>query len=263
MKKLFTLACVLTGSFIISSNLLNSNPTGAPAGYSNSPADGQNCSNCHGGSASLATNNLTTNIPTSGYVPGTNYTITVNIAGGTARKGFQVSPQKTNGSVMGTLIAGTGSQILNSKYITHTAARSSNPAKWTFTWTAPAKGSGVVNFYGSFVNGYSNISTQMVSVNEENSSTNVNELATQVTNVQVFPNPTTEKISLNLMLNSSANVIIDLLSLDGKNVFSMHNNQLQQGEHQLSFDVSNIKSGTYLLRLSTEDNATFKKVIIQ
>jgi hypothetical protein len=164
---------------------------------------------------------------------------------------------------MGTLIAGTGSQILNSKYITHTAARSSNPATWTFTWTAPAKGSGVVNFYGSFVNGYSNISTQMVSVNEENSSTNVNELATQVTNVQVFPNPTTEKISLNLMLNSSANVIIDLLSLDGKNVFSMHNNQLQQGEHQLSFDVSNIKSGTYLLRLSTEDNATFKKVIIQ
>lgn len=262
MKKLFTLACILTGSLIISSNILNSNPTGAPAGYSNSPADGQNCSNCHGGSATAVTNILTTNIPSSGYVPGTDYTITVTISGSSARKGFQVSPQNTNGTLLGALTAGTGTQILNNKYITHTAARNTNPATWTFTWTAPAKGTGVVNFYGSFVNGFSNIRTQVVAVNEE-ASTNSKELTNQIAKMVVFPNPTTEKIALNLTLKTSTNIVIDLLSLDGKGVFSMHNNKLSEGEHKLEMDISNVKAGTYLLRVDAGEKIAFQKVIVQ
>ncbi|MFA9213222.1 MAG: choice-of-anchor V domain-containing protein [Candidatus Methylacidiphilales bacterium] len=171
MKKKTILSTFALAIFFIGYNQLTSNPTGAPAGYSGSPADGQNCANCHGGSAVAATNVLTSNVPVAGYVPGTNYTITVSVSGSTARKGFQVSPQNNAGVLMGTLTAGTGNKIVNSKYITHTAAKTTNPGAWTFTWTAPVAGSGAVSFYGAFVNGYSNISTQVLTVNEQTSTT--------------------------------------------------------------------------------------------
>lgn len=171
MKKKTILSTLAVAMFFIGYNQLTSNPTGAPAGYSGSPADGQTCADCHGGSATTVSNVLTSNVPAAGYVPGTNYTITVSISGSTARKGFQVSPQNSSGVLMGTLTAGTGNRVVSSKYVTHTSAKTSNPGTWTFTWKAPVAGSGAVNFYGAFVNGYSNITKQMLTVNEQTSTT--------------------------------------------------------------------------------------------
>jgi hypothetical protein len=125
-------------------------PSGAPAGYTGSPGDGQNCANCHGGSASNVTGWITSNIPAEGYTPGTTYTITAT-ASGSGNKGFEISPQNSSGTLLGTLIAGSGSQLTGSgKYITHTSASSSNPKVWTFSWVAPASGTGTVTFYGAF-----------------------------------------------------------------------------------------------------------------
>ena len=124
--------------------------SGAPAGYTGSPGDGHTCTSCHGGSASAVTGFLTTDVPASGYVPGTTYTITVSFSG-SGGKGFEVSPQDASGTLLGTLIAGTGSKLVGSgKYCTHNAKKTSSPATWTFTWTAPAAGTGDVTFYGAF-----------------------------------------------------------------------------------------------------------------
>ncbi|MFY7733559.1 MAG: choice-of-anchor V domain-containing protein [Bacteroidia bacterium] len=198
MKKKTILSTLALAIFFIGYNQLTSNPTGAPAGYSGSPADGQTCANCHGGSAVPATNVLTSNVPAAGYVPGTNYTITVSVSGSTARKGFQVSPQNSSGVLMGTLTAGTGNRVVSSKYVTHTSAKTSNPGTWTFTWTAPAAGSGSVNFYGAFVNGYSNITKQVLTVIEQASTiTTPTVSATTVTSVS--------NTSVNLSANINAN----------------------------------------------------------
>lgn len=133
-------------------NQLVSNPTGAPAKASGGPAEsGATCSQggCHSGTPDNVTNILTTNIPAEGYTPGTTYTLSASVTG-SGKKGLMVSAQKSTGTYLGTLIAGTGSKIVFTNYLTHSAAKTTNPAAWSFQWTAPAAGSGPVTFYGAF-----------------------------------------------------------------------------------------------------------------
>jgi large repetitive protein len=126
-------------------------PTGAPAGYTGSPFDGKNCTQCHGGTATTSTGWITSNIPAGGYVAGQTYQITAtNSITGTGKFGFEVSPQNATGTLLGTLAAGSGSQLVGSnKYVTHSNA-SSSLSSWTFNWTAPSAGTGNVTFYGAF-----------------------------------------------------------------------------------------------------------------
>jgi len=159
-------------SFVVFSvfNLLSpnaiSNPTGAPAGNTGSPSDGTTCAeSCHGGSAVTQAGLITSNIPTAGYTPGTTYTITASISG-TGNKGFQVSAQNTAGTELGSLIAGSGSKIVDTKYITHSSAKSSTAATWTFQWIAPVTGTGSVTFYGAFAITQSTTNKSTLVVNE-------------------------------------------------------------------------------------------------
>jgi len=125
-------------------------PSGAPAGYTGSPGDGMDCHNCHGGVASNVAGWITSDVPTQGYTAGTTYTITVSVSG-SGNKGFEVSPQNASGTLLGTLVAGSGSHLTGSgKYVTQSNQSSSNPKVWTFQWIAPPAGTGTVTFYGAF-----------------------------------------------------------------------------------------------------------------
>ena len=124
-------------------------PGGAPSGYTGSPFDGKNCTNCHGGSASTVAGMITSNIPAAGYTPGASYTITVTVSG-SGNKGFEVSPQNAAGTLLGTLTAGSGNKLVGSgKYVTQSSSLTGT-ATWSFGWTAPAAGTGSVTFYGAF-----------------------------------------------------------------------------------------------------------------
>jgi hypothetical protein len=125
-------------------------PGGSPAGYTGSPGDGKDCVQCHGGSSSTVDNWITSDIPAEGYTPGDSYTITVTVTG-TGKKGFEVSPQDLAGNLLGTLAAGPSNELAgNGKYVTQSSGVNSNPAVWSFTWTAPDAGTGEVTFYGAF-----------------------------------------------------------------------------------------------------------------
>jgi len=127
-------------------------PEGAPAGYTGSPGDGQNCSKsgCHNGTAATVSDWITSDIPPSGYTPGSTYNITVTVTG-SGNHGFEVSPQNTAGNLLGTLIAGPGNELTgNGKYVTHSYSQNGNPQSWNFQWVAPATGTGTVTFYGAF-----------------------------------------------------------------------------------------------------------------
>jgi hypothetical protein len=143
-----------------------SNPTGAPAGNTGSPSDATTCAeSCHGGSAVTQAGLITSTIPTAGYTPGTTYTITATSTGA-GDKGFQISPQNISGTLLGSLISGTGSQIVGIKYITHTIPKTTTTATWTFQWTAPAAGTGSVTFYGAFAITQSTTKKSTLVVNE-------------------------------------------------------------------------------------------------
>jgi hypothetical protein len=126
-------------------------PGGAPSPYyyTGSPSDNHSCASCHGG-ASTVSGWITSNIPAGGYVPGTTYQITAtNSVSGSGKYGFEVSPQNSSGTLLGTLAAGSNSKLVGSKWITQSNA-SNSITSWTFNWTAPVAGTGNVTFYGSF-----------------------------------------------------------------------------------------------------------------
>ena len=138
--------------------------TGAPASKANDPSSGSaNCTGCHSGTA---TNNaaiayITSNIPSTGYVPGTTYTVTANVVyAGKTRFGFEVSPQNAAGTQKGTITITdpTNTKVVSTKYVTHTSAGNtgSGSRAWSFNWTAPAAGTGQVGFYGAFIVGNNN-----------------------------------------------------------------------------------------------------------
>jgi hypothetical protein len=152
-KLLWILPAIVAGLFLLTSfggSDDTDRSSGSPGGYTGSPGDGHNCTACHGGSASTVTGWITSDIPSDGYTPGSTYTITATVSG-SGNKGFEISPQTPAGALLGSLTPGSGNKLCNSnKAITHTTKLSSNPAVWTFQWTAPAAGSGTVTFYGAF-----------------------------------------------------------------------------------------------------------------
>lgn len=152
-------------------------PGGSPAGYTGSPGDGQDCQACHGGTTSFVSGWITSDIPSQGYTPGSTYNITVTVTG-VGSKGFQVSPQNPTGDLLGTLYAGSGSELNGGgKYITQSSASSSNPKSWVFQWKAPAAGTGQVTFYGAFTINKPVTKTSTLTVNENSSAS----LSVQVT----------------------------------------------------------------------------------
>lgn len=171
MKKLSTIsffALVLVAiAFLAQTNLVLAYPSGSPAGYTGSPGDGQHCQSCHGGNNATVNGWITSNIPTQGYTPGTTYSITAT-ASGTGKKGFEISPQSVSGAQLGILAAGTGNHLVGgTKYVTqNSSGASGSTVSWTFSWTAPAAGTGAVVFYGAFTVGKQNTKLTTLEVQE-------------------------------------------------------------------------------------------------
>jgi hypothetical protein len=231
---------------------VHSNPGGAPGGASGAPADNNNTcarSGCHSGSATDQDGILSSNVPSTGYVPGETYTISVLIVQqGISRFGFQVSPQAANGAVQGTITItdAARTQLISGKYVTHRQAsiNSLNSNSWEFNWTAPAAGTGTVNFYGAAMASNANGNTSgdqvfrdVLSLNED-ASVGINS-ASASTNFMVFPNPA-EGNALNIA--SPRATTIEIYSLSGQR---MHSFEATAGHNTIN--IEQLPAGMYYL----------------
>ena len=136
--------------------------SGSPDGCTGSPADKATCAQkeCHNGKAVFKPDMITSTVGSQGYVPGSTYSFVATVQGiATSRKfGFQVSPQTATGKLMGkmSLINASETKLTGKgKYINQKdlGVDGKGSRSWSFKWTAPAKGSGPVTFYGCFLVG--------------------------------------------------------------------------------------------------------------
>jgi hypothetical protein len=244
---------------------LHSTPDGAPTdGRTGSPGDGgKTCatSGCHFGSATTINNVITSNIPAEGYTPGASYTITVSVDG-SGRKGLCVSPQKEDGTLMGTLTAGAGLAFVGGKYITHTSPKTDAMSVWTFTWVAPAAGSGRVIFYGAFANNRNVVRKSEYAIEEKIASgTSENKLVAQF---NVFPNPSKANAPLTIGFNpkNADNFKITLLDITGKEVSVLFNESVQPRYQEQSFILPSLTKGVYFIRLTGNKESITQKLFI-
>ena len=119
--------------------------------------DNSDCTSCHSGATPSTTSNITSNIPSSGYVPGNIYNITaVSNTGsvGPDPNGFEVTcEENTSNTKTGAFLitnANTTQFVNNNNAVTHTAAGNSLNT-WSFDWEAPVAGTGDITFYGAFI----------------------------------------------------------------------------------------------------------------
>ncbi len=251
------------GSFFI-------NPSGAP-GFNTCAQSG-----CHGGTVNSGPGSvvIATNIPTSGYVPGEIYQITVTVNSGGSngvRYGFAASAANSaNQQIGGFSVINNQTQIrLNGQLVSHTTAGNAGgvPAKeYVFNWTAPVQGTGFVTFYtsGLSANGNGTTSGDEVYTGSlaiiENTSASV---AEKVWNEKfsVYPNPASNFVNIELSLkNVETTTTYRIIDLTGKTIVSANINHSEY--FRIEFP-SHIKSGMYLIEVENGKSVFRKKILVE
>lgn len=260
-------------------NTSYSNESGAPSAVTGSPGDGnKTCakSGCHTGFAVVNVPNLiTSNIPPSGYVPGTTYTITSTCSQpGISRWGFEISPQDNSGNMLGQIIITDPgkTKIKGTKYVTQTATGSGGNGSitWSFDWMAPAAGTGIVTFYGSFnyannngSDGGDHIKTSTLVVTENTGTTGMTHTADVNNSILIWPNPVIDLMSVKFHVSEQSTVKIILMSLDRKAVKALVEEKMSSGIFYRQFAVDpNLPGGTYLICVTAGSQTMYKKITV-
>jgi hypothetical protein len=200
------IAIVFTILGLIFSNDIFTNASNPPTGLTGAPGEG-NCTSCHTGTA-ISSGTAWSAINISGmptaYVPGTNYSLTLNgSSAATAKNGFQLVVLNSSNASIGTLTAGTGSSTITSGkvYLRQTTASVSS---WTFNWTAPSSGTGTVTFYVAF-NGSNNNNSSGSGDNIYVKSFTLSEQASNLPTATITPSATAICLGDTLTLTGGGN----------------------------------------------------------
>lgn len=78
---------------------------------------------------------------------------------------------------------------------------------------------------------------------------------------QNFPNPFNPKTTIIFELYQDSYVEVTVYNLEGQEIKKLFEGNLNKGEHQLTFDASNLPSGVYLYNISTPDYNQTRKMI--
>jgi len=92
------------------------------------------------------------------------------------------------------------------------------------------------------------------------SSSAVGDALLNKTEIVVFPNPASDKISLQSAVFRQQSTTVALFDSNGRKLLEK---QIMQGNEEVTLDVSGLKSGVYICTLKTERGNTTKKLIIQ
>ena len=216
--------------------------------YSGSPGDaGITCTACHSGGSFAADATITTNIPGTGFIYGDTYQVTVSVASGATKHGFQLTTEDASNTKVGTYTAGTGNQIVNGgTHMTHTSSGNTQNV-WVFDWTAPATAEGgQVTFYAAVNATNANGSTsgdEVVTASRSFSHSNLGINEIENISLRIYPNPSAEFLSIDFENSSQENVAVTITNAIGQTVLKTKTTD--------RIDVKSLESGVYFLQLKT------------
>lgn len=94
------------------------------------------------------------------------------------------------------------------------------------------------------------------------SATSITEPTTSVESIDIYPNPTIDKINVEFEVRKVSNINFKLYNLLGQNVLS-HQKMFSAGHSKQQIDVSGFVSGIYFLKLQNGDHSTTHKIIVE
>nr|HMT30309.1 T9SS type A sorting domain-containing protein [Bacteroidia bacterium] len=138
----------------------------------------------------------------------------------------------------------------------------------TFNWTAPAASTGTVTFYasGNAANNDGNESGDYI----YKTSQAVTPITTGLENlegigamVKVFPNPVSDRFTVDFSLSEAGSVEMNLISLDGKLSSKIISETMSPGDHEVSYQVpGDFRKGNYLLQIKNDHITQYKKIVL-
>lgn len=243
--------------------------TGAPGDVEASGGTPWTCQTCHSGPLQVTMDievfEEGTTMPATDYAPGATYDVKVTVNdenNDAAAYGFQIVSliDSDESDVNGWSSPGNSVQIATASntgrsYAEHTELASTNV--FEVKWTAPAEGSGSVTFYsaGTGVDGNSmnsNDGGSTATLNLEERPVGIFKPTQLDAHIAAYPNPVTDALNLNIESAFSGDVLTEIMDLQGR-VAATRTVNLTLGTNQERFEVNDLNQGTYLVRL-TKDN---------
>lgn len=272
MKKIIYIISIICGILVISyPGFMNGKINGSPGGKTGSPVDGSNCTQCHAGviNSGQGDLNITSNIPSSGYIPGTIYTINIDMNHPNFVKyGFELTAE--GGTGVNPKIGGFSitnpieTKLINSNNaVTHTSngingsqGTSGFNKNWSVDWQAPSSGQGTINIYAAGVtanndgdNSGDQVYTTSYSINED-LSTSTDQVLKKDVNINL------QNYKINIYGDDIIKEI-QIFNINGKHVIDYTNIQLPY-----SINTSTLPSGVYIIKLiDINNNENIKKII--
>jgi hypothetical protein len=242
-------------------------------GFVASP-DESDCTDCHGGIANSGPGSVVISspaLPDWKYVPGKAYEINVTVAQtGIKLFGFAMEALTSAGTDAGTLeVIDLNHTHIDSSNISGTmrtgmthsfnGGKTDDSHTFAFKWIAPAKNIGPVTFYaaGNAANG-NNLKTGDAIYTKtqvlQPSSVGISTQKALDPDVELFPNPTMDKLTIHT-------AVADRMIVS---IFDVHGKLLIRKENVLSnsfIDVSALSAGDYLTKIETGSGIAFRKFI--
>ncbi len=118
---------------------------------------------------------------------------------------------------------------------------------------------------GSPYIGFTNSDTTGMATNIRNflnGPTSVNEFNSNISELNIFPNPTSNEIKITFNLTESSNTIIEIMDITGRVVKTFLNEKMSNGNFTKTFNVSNMDNGNYFININTNGFISRKKISI-
>ena len=93
--------------------------------------------------------------------------------------------------------------------------------------------------------------------------TSLNTINSAATDIQISPNPTTDKINIDLELKASSSLKISLYNLLGQQLNFMEMDDLAAGKFSTNFDLTKMDKGIYMIEIQIGTEQVTRKVIKQ
>lgn len=87
------------------------------------------------------------------------------------------------------------------------------------------------------------------------------ENASEVTMMEVYPNPVSISTSVSFSLPVESDVVIDVLDVNGRLVKSIAADHFSEGSHEVKFDTGFLTAGIYFLQVRTSTGILVKKMV--
>jgi hypothetical protein len=196
------------------------------------------------------------------------YTVTIKRTGGSRIVNFNATTRVgATSTVAGSFTAVTNSALYSGAdggmYATPHSIDSA-----VFRWTAPAGGTGTVNFYAAAFQG----TTSSANGQSSKVTLSASEITTRVEGQtsapakfelgQNFPNPFNPTTEISFTAGSTTFVTLKVFNLVGQEVTTLVNGDVNAGEHTITLNAKGLPSGIYFYQLASKNSVETKKMIL-